>query len=85
MQTRDSSGPEADDLDRAAQLSYKINEAYIESVRQRNKPEQTKDADGTWPHPDCVECDEPLPPLRLQMGRLRCVFCQTRLERERRK
>lgn len=78
------SATESDDLDRAADLTRQLNEAYIDDVRRRCKPEQLANPDGTWPHPDCEECDEPIPPLRLAMGRIRCVHCQARRERERR-
>ena len=74
---------EADDLDRAADLTRQLNDAYIADVRRRCVPEQTVNSDGTWPHPDCVECEDPIPKLRLEMGRIRCVACQTRLERGR--
>ena len=39
-------------------------------------------------HPDfdgehCLACEEPINPLRLALGRMRCVDCQSRLEKQR--
>ena len=30
---------------------------------------------------DCIECNEPIPPARLSLHKVRCVECQSRLER----
>jgi len=30
---------------------------------------------------ECVDCDEPIKPARLAMGKIRCVDCQSRRER----
>ena len=74
---------EADDLDRAADLTRQQNEAAIEEVRRAARPEQAQLADGSWPFPDCEDCDEPIPAARLAMGRIRCVTCQSIRETER--
>jgi RNA polymerase-binding transcription factor DksA len=71
----------SDQLDHAAELTHKFTSKAIADARYKAKPQQAPDADGVYPHPDCVDCDEPIVPLRLQMGRIRCVDCQTRFER----
>jgi len=43
--------------------------------------EQTRNPDGSWPTTECVDCDEPIKPARLAMGKIRCVDCQSRRER----
>lgn len=40
-------------------------------------PQKHPDFDGVH----CLVCDDEIPPQRLAMGRIRCVHCQTRLER----
>ena len=73
---------EADDLDRAADLTAEITQAAIDDARRQAAPEQVF-VDGVWPNPDCVDCGDPIPKLRLELGRIRCVGCQVRLERRR--
>lgn len=70
-----------DEIDRANELAARYTEAQIDEVRRRNKPEQVQRKDGSWPEPDCVECGDPIPPLRLSLGKIRCTCCQTALER----
>lgn len=41
------------------------------------RPETHPEFDGD----NCVECDNPVHPLRLAMGKVRCVFCQTTKEK----
>ena len=72
---------EADDLDRAAELTRQQNDAAIEEVRRAARPEQVQLADGSWPFPNCDDCDEEIPPQRLALGRIRCVACQHIRER----
>lgn len=76
-------GPEADNLDQAAELTQQLTAGYIDAVRQRVKPEQIKRPDGTWPVLHCIDCDEDIPKIRLVMGKVRCVDCQGRRERGR--
>jgi len=72
---------EPDELDRAATLTQQMNDAAVSNARSKSKPQQVQNDDGTWPHEDCVDCEEPIPPSRLQLGRIRCVHCQGILER----
>lgn len=75
---------EPDVLDRAAQLSQRLNAAYVEAAMRKAAPEQVQNADGTWPHPQCVDCDVDIPLGRLNLGRVRCVDCQEALEHTKR-
>ncbi len=72
---------EADDLDRAANVTQEMADQAISDVRHRARPEQVQRPDGTWPVTSCDECDTPLPQARIEMGRIRCVYCQGVRER----
>lgn len=74
---------EADNLDNAAELTQQVSDDAVALVRRAARPEQVQNADGSWPVTEC-ECGEDIPPERLVMGKIRCVCCQTLLERERR-
>ncbi|VTU31858.1 hypothetical protein H4CHR_02893 [Variovorax sp. PBS-H4] len=71
---------EADNLDRAADLTRALAEAQIAAVRRQVKPEQVQNPDGTWPIVACIECDADLG-QRLALGKIRCVTCQDLRER----
>lgn len=73
---------EPDELDRAATLTQQMNDAAVRDAQSKSKPQQVQNADGSWPHEQCVDCDDDIPPLRLAMGRIRCVHCQDYLERK---
>lgn len=73
---------EADDLDRASDLAAQRVDDAIKEVRRQALPEQVC-VDGVWPHPECVDCDTEIPKERLELGKVRCVSCQARLERRR--
>ncbi len=72
---------EADDLDRAATLTQHLTDSYVAAARSLSKPEQVRSEDGTWPVPDCVDCGGEIPPGRLNLGRIRCVYCQEACEK----
>jgi RNA polymerase-binding transcription factor DksA len=74
---------EADPLDQAALLSQQINDAYVQNARSKNKPEQVQHADGRWMFTECVDCDADLGDRKL-LAKIRCVSCQTALERNKR-
>lgn len=74
----------ADDLDRAADLTRKLEEAALVEVRRAAAPQQVQNSDGTWPNPYCSECEAELSTFRLSLGRIRCVECQEALEKGRR-
>lgn len=69
-----------DPLDQAAQLSQRLADAGVAEARHRAAPEQVQNADGTWPVTECVECDGELG-QRMQLGKIRCIYCQERLEK----
>lgn len=71
----------ADVLDQASALSQTLVDNSVDVVRQRNKPEQVQNKDGTWPITDCIDCEDHIPTARLNLGKVRCVECQTHLER----
>lgn len=76
---------EPDVLDQASNLTEQLTTGYVNHVRNRMRPEQVRNADGTWPHPNCVDCEIDIPPARLEMGRIRCVNCQEDEERAQRR
>lgn len=69
----------ADVLDLAAQRQEELNDAGRAAVAQALKSQQPEGFDG-----NCIEedCGEPLPPIRIEMGRVRCTSCQVRVEAE---
>lgn len=75
----------ADDIDRAASLNLRQTEDAVRAARDKLAPEQVQNADGTWPEPDCIDCGEPNDQRRLELGKVRCVECQTILEKKRAK
>lgn len=68
----------ADPMDLAAQMSEDMLNADIQNARVKTEPEKHPDFDGAH----CVEetCGIEIPAARLEMGRIRCVECQTRRE-----
>lgn len=72
---------ESDCLDSAVELTQiRMDDAIKESSRAL-RPQQIRNDDGTWPVTDCDECGNEIPEGRLLMGKIRCVYCQDRLER----
>lgn len=61
-----------DNLDIAAELQQKYNDDALAEIARKNLPETHPDFDGKH----CIGCGEDMPPLRLQMKRIRCVHCQ---------
>jgi len=70
-----------DVIDQASEVEAKFRDKALEECRRRNVQEQTRNPDGSWPTTECVDCDEPIKPARLAMGKIRCVDCQSRRER----
>lgn len=66
----------ADELDIASELEMAFSEKAQEAIVLRLRPEKHPDFNGK----DCIICEEPLPELRIAMGRIRCVACQQRKE-----
>ena len=67
----------ADELDMVSEMEISFTEKAIEAVTSRLRAEHHPDFNGC----DCLDCAEPLMPLRLVDRRMRCVPCQDRLER----
>ncbi len=71
----------ADNLDAAAELTQQRTNDAIKNASWCMRPQQVQNPDGTWPHTDCDDCGNEIPMARLQMGRIRCFYCQERLEK----
>lgn len=69
-----------DEVDQANELAQMETDNHLYLARKRAKPEQEQRPDGSWPHPECVDCEGPIGEARLDMGRIRCIHCQTDLE-----
>lgn len=74
---------EADDLDRASDLTLIQTGDALDAVRYLARPEQEQLPDGSWPQTECGECGEEIPEARLKLGKVRCIDCQTVRERRR--
>lgn len=72
----------ADPFDHASELESSFRELSLSEARRKLKPEQEQNEDGTWPVLYCVDCDDEIPEARLAMGKIRCVDCQSNLERK---
>jgi hypothetical protein len=70
---------EADNLDRAADLTRARTDTQIAAVRSLAAPEQIQNSDGTWPETECVVCGVDLG-KRAELGKIRCVHCQGQIE-----
>lgn len=66
----------SDESDRATYIEQQANDEAVDHHRRLAAPEQVKDENGNWPHTDCVECGDTIHPKRLEMGKVRCVYCQ---------
>jgi RNA polymerase-binding transcription factor DksA len=75
----------ADPLDHASDLAQVQRDEAWKAHQRIVKPEQTQNADGSWPITLCVDCGSPIEPARLNMARVRCLECQTVLEKRRRR
>ena len=69
-----------DEVDQANELAQMETDNHLYLARKKSRPEQEQRADGSWPHPECVDCEGPIGEVRLGMGRIRCIHCQTDLE-----
>lgn len=69
----------SDNLDQAAFIQDIINNTGVAKAALQVAPQTHPDFDGK----NCVNCEDSLPKVRLTMGRIRCVACQTLLEKKR--
>jgi RNA polymerase-binding transcription factor DksA len=67
----------SDPIDRASYIADVANREAEEHYRRLAAPEQVKGADGKWETEECVDCGEDIEPQRLEMGKVRCIACQT--------
>lgn len=72
----------SDPIDQGSHLAALHTEEAIKAHARKAAPQQTRNADGTWPITVCVTCGEDIEEKRLEAGRIRCVSCQTWLEKE---
>lgn len=70
---------EENELEMAERLAQQQRDAKIAEVRESVLPEYHEDFDGK----NCVDCGNGVGALRLKMGRIRCVECQTVREKRR--
>ena len=68
-------------IDQANQIVEEFTTAHIHRIQSKNKPEQVRKPDGSWPHTECIECEEEIPTGRLNLGKVRCIDCQELRER----
>lgn len=82
----------ADELDVASQAMAVAAAVAREEAKRRVMPESTREVDGSittqgkdeqgkWKIPDCVICGEENAIGRMELGRIRCINCQTRIEK----
>lgn len=69
----------SDNLDQASVLQDVMNNAGIAQAAFKVAPETHPLFDGET----CIKCGDELPAARLALGRIRCVTCQTILEKRR--
>jgi RNA polymerase-binding transcription factor DksA len=68
----------SDPLDVASEQTLADTARGVEAVRSKTAPQAHPDFDGEH----CLECAEPIPLARLELGRILCVDCQTLKERD---
>jgi RNA polymerase-binding transcription factor DksA len=66
-----------DEGDAASLFQMNENQKAIAAVVARNAPEKHPDFDGET----CIACGEFIPAERLALGKIRCVDCQSALEK----
>jgi RNA polymerase-binding transcription factor DksA len=69
----------ADALDQANEAGELFLEAALAKQKDALAPETHPDFDGAH----CVECNADMPKARLDLKRIRCIGCQTALEKQR--
>lgn len=70
---------DADELALASKLQEDMNSQGVAASRRALEPQTPKDKEGNHVKvTECVEpdCGETLPPIRIEMGRIRCTPCQ---------
>ena len=67
-----------DEIDRASAIEAQFIEDALEVAIRRTAPETDPDFDGVH----CIECAEGIPAARLKLGKIRCIECQTAIEKQ---
>ena len=67
----------ADPLDEATALTATMTAHAVAAARAANSPQYHPDFDGE----SCIQCGDEIPQDRLAMGKIRCVACQSALEK----
>lgn len=65
-----------DEADQASMIQMAENAQALAKIKARLAPEKHPDFDGKT----CIGCADDIPQLRLDMGKIRCVHCQSALE-----
>lgn len=65
-----------DEVDAAQMLQIAQNNMLIEEHSKKLEPEKHPDFDGET----CIDCGDDIPKERLAWGRIRCTYCQEKLE-----
>ena len=68
----------SDENDRASAIEAQFNEDALEVARHKIAPETNPDFDGIH----CIDCAEKIMAARLKLGKIRCIDCQTLLEKQ---
>jgi RNA polymerase-binding transcription factor DksA len=73
----------SDPSDQASDLEDAERKIALEVHRNKSKPKQVKEADGQWPHEECLMCGNEIGLDRLEAtGAVTCVECQSACERK---
>ena len=70
-------------IDEACAVEAASTALAVEAAMQKARPEQVQNEDGTWPTIHCADCDYDIEKPRLLLGKVRCIACQTKLEKKR--
>lgn len=71
-----------DVIDQASNIEARMTEGLVQDAMFKARPGQVRNADGSWPQPDCEDCGDEIPAARLlACGSIRCVYCQAALEK----
>lgn len=65
-----------DEADQASMFQMAQNALALAKVKAKMQPEKHPDFDGST----CLDCGDDIPQARLDMGKIRCVHCQSALE-----
>jgi len=71
-------------VEQAEALAEKLNEEGRKACSKEALPDEDLTPD-QYKTTECDECEDPLPPFRMQKGLTLCVPCQERLERARKR